>query len=338
MSRRGAFTLALALGVLGCGGTKSSDKPQPSASTTPAAGTADSAIAASVRAAAHPVASELPAADARPLLELAGAAAGQATLGLSTSVITPRTNRLGFALIGADKHFLYGPSAVYVAPSRDAPAQGPYLAPIDSMVTASRFKSMTVADDPLAIRAVYEATVRVTTPGVWAALVLTRASSGTVASLGQFSVDAKDAVPTVGQRPPRIHTPTEASVQGDLGAIDTRIPHDDMHRVDFANAIGRRPVVLLFATPQLCQSRVCGPVTDIELQMEHEFAGRATFIHNEVYADNDPNKGLRPQLTAFHLQTEPWLFTFDRRGRIAARVEGAFGLTAFRRAVRAALR
>jgi hypothetical protein len=39
----------------------------------------------------------------------------------------------------------------------------------------------------------------------------------------------------------------------------------------------------------------------------------------------------------FHLRTEPWLFTFDRRGRAAARLEGAFGVNAFRRAVQAAL-
>ena len=30
------------------------------------------------------------------------------------------------------------------------------------------------------------------------------------------------------------------------------------------------------------------------------------------------------QLAAFHLKTEPWLFTFNRSGREAARIEGAF--------------
>jgi hypothetical protein len=63
-----------------------------------------------------------------------------------------------------------------------------------------------------------------------------------------------------------------------------------------------------------------------------------TFIHSEVYVDNDPNKGYRPQLLAFHLKTEPWLFTFDRHGRVAARIEGAFGINAFRRAIEAPLR
>jgi hypothetical protein len=63
-----------------------------------------------------------------------------------------------------------------------------------------------------------------------------------------------------------------------------------------------------------------------------------TFIHNEVYVDNNAAQGLRPQLLAFHLQTEPWLFTFDREGRVAARLEGAFGIRQARQAIEAALR
>jgi hypothetical protein len=102
--------------------------------------------------------------------------------------------------------------------------------------------------------------------------------------------------------------------------------------------IGKRPVALLFATPALCQSRTCGPATDQAVELEHHFLGRITFIHNEVYVDNDPNQGYRPQLRAFHLKTEPWLFTFDRHGRVAARIEGAFGINAFRQAIEAALK
>jgi hypothetical protein len=29
-------------------------------------------------------------------------------------------------------------------------------------------------------------------------------------------------------------------------------------------------------------------------------------------------------MAAFRLQTEPWLFVFDRSGKVAARIEGAF--------------
>jgi hypothetical protein len=62
------------------------------------------------------------------------------------------------------------------------------------------------------------------------------------------------------------------------------------------------------------------------------------FIHQEPYQDNDLNKGFRPQVQRYGLQSEPWLFTVDKRGRIAARLEGSIGIRAFRAAVKAALK
>jgi hypothetical protein len=97
-------------------------------------------------------------------------------------------------------------------------------------------------------------------------------------------------------------------------------------------------VILIVSTPALCTSRVCGPVTDEAVQLQHRFGRRVDFIHQEVYVDNDPSKGLRPQLKALHLHTEPWVFAINRRGVIVDRLEGAFGLHALTTAVRAALR
>jgi hypothetical protein len=78
-------------------------------------------------------------------------------------------------------------------------------------------------------------------------------------------------------------------------------------------------------------------VTDIIVELQHEFP-QVVFIHEEIYVGNDPSKGLRPQMKAFHLQTEPWLFTVTRRGTIAARLEGTFGVGEGRVAIEAALR
>jgi hypothetical protein len=129
----------------------------------------------------------------------------------------------------------------------------------------------------------------------------------------------------VGTAPPRIHTPTITEVGGNAAAIDTRLPPSSMHDVDFADVLGKEPVVLLFATPQLCQSRVCGPVVDLAEQVKANASNSdVAFIHMEVFRDNRIDKGIRPQMAAFHLQTEPWLFTFDKEGRVAARLEGAF--------------
>ncbi len=112
-------------------------------------------------------------------------------------------------------------------------------------------------------------------------------------------------VPGVGERPPKIQTLTAADVGNDLEKIDTRVPPDQMHKVDFAEVLGKKPIVLVFATPALCQSRVCGPVVDVAQQVADIYEPQADFIHQEVYVDNEIPKGLRPQLKAFHLPTEP---------------------------------
>jgi hypothetical protein len=110
-----------------------------------------------------------------------------------------------------------------------------------------------------------------------------------------------------------------------------------MHKDSFDTLLGNKPVALLFSTPQLCQSRVCGPVTDIAVQLQAKYGDQIEFIHQEVYVDNDTNKGLRPSLAAFHLRTEPWLFVVDASGKITARLEGSFGVTAFENALKTAL-
>jgi hypothetical protein len=167
-------------------------------------------------------------------------------------------------------------------------------------------------------------------------------------SPAQVTVRETTSVPSVGDKAIRVHTPTATSAHGDLKSIDTRVPPDDMHDVDLVDALKRkRPVVLLFATPALCQSRVCGPVVDVAEQVKSEFAGKLDFIHMEIYRENNPSKGPRPQIPAWGLCsqtgksvtcTEPWLFTIDRHGRVAARLQGAFSAPELEAAVRRALR
>jgi hypothetical protein len=58
----------------------------------------------------------------------------------------------------------------------------------------------------------------------------------------------------------------------------------------------------------------------------------------EVYNDNDLRKGFRPQLVKWNMTTEPWVFTIDKKGRIAARIEGAFSADELNKAVDAAVK
>jgi hypothetical protein len=261
-------------------------------------------------------------------------------VGAATSVYTPGRNRVAFGVIDSENRFVYGPSAIYVARSPDrGSVRGPYVAPADLLVTEPAFRSQQAAteDDPFA--AIYQAEdVPLPRAGRWAMLVVTKIGGRMVAAPSQIEVQEDSPIPDVGERPPSVETDTLAS-GGSLEAIDTRRPPArELHEESFADVVGTKPVALLFATPQLCASRVCGPVTDIALQLHQRYGDRVQFIHQEVYEGNNAQNPLRAPLREFNLPTEPWLFTVDRQGRIAARLEGSFGLRAFEDALEAALR
>ncbi len=46
----------------------------------------------------------------------------------------------------------------------------------------------------------------------------------------------------------------------------------------------------------------------------------------EIYNDNLVDKGVREQVEAYGLPTEPWLFVIDCEGEIDTRIEGAFSV------------
>ena len=62
-------------------------------------------------------------------------------------------------MIDEDNSFIYGPSAVYVAPTPGDPAQGPFVAPADPLVVEPPFRSQGAALESDAIAAIYEAQV-----------------------------------------------------------------------------------------------------------------------------------------------------------------------------------
>ena len=221
------------------------------------------------------------------------------------------------------------------AKAREEPAIGPFPARIESMQTQPAFRALTTTSDPDAASVVYSTNVDFPANGDWAIGALIRKDGKLTATfLSSAAVGVHKKVPQVGEKAPLIHTPTPADVGGDMSKITTRIPPDTQNRVDYADAYGKEPIVLLFATPQFCQSRVCGPVVDVAEQVKQEYGEEAAFIHMEIYNDNDPSKHVRPQVKAFHLPNEPWLFAIGRDGRIKDTIEGAFGVEELTRVVK----
>ena len=316
-----ALTLTCALVLAACGGAaKAPSGP------------------AGVPGVPEPTAADFAGADGQSIADLAKTLQQGPHAALANSVfLTGPHQRMAFGLLDDNNQFVYAPAAVYVAPTISAPASGPYPALLDSIVPAPAFESQTTASDPRAIKAVYYTNIPLPKTGAEAALIVSHINGKSYGSLAGFEVAKSSPIPNVGQAPPKIDTPTVASVGGNVKSIDTRVPPDDMHSVSFKDVVGHKPVAIIFATPQLCQSRVCGPVVDLAEQLKSVYGNRMTFIHQEVYANNAVADGLRPQMQAFHLETEPWLFTLNSHGRIAARLEGSFGVKEFTQAVQTAL-
>jgi hypothetical protein len=263
-------------------------------------------------------------------------------LSQSVSQLEPGKNRFGFGLFDrARSQIADVPVAVYVAPLGGGEARGPFLARYESLAVKAQFQSRSVSSDPESAKALYVSDVTFPKAGRYEVIGVARLDNRLVAatSAGQPLTVVKDSpVPEVGERAPQTSTPTKTDAGGDISKIDTRQPPSTMHEVDFADVLGKRPAILLFATPALCTSKVCGPVVDVAEQIKARRGKEAAFVHMEIFRDNDPDRGYRPQVVKWKLPTEPWLFAVDRRGRVAARIEGAFSAKELEQAVDAAVK
>ena len=338
--------VGLSISLAGCGSSssKSSSTSSKTTSTTSQSSAAQrsksnstSTAFSNLPGAERPLAQGFPPVHGRSLQEMATLVHGEVQFGAATGSFTPGTRRVAFALNSSSGGFVYAPTVVYIAKSPTSTAKGPFLAPADPMLVAPRYRSKQNAG-PGGIQAVYSANVSLPHAGTYDVLSMSELPTGLVGGTGEVAVAKSSPIPDVGQKPPSIATDTLSSVHGDASLLTTRVPAEQMHSVALNQVLGKRPVALLFSTPQLCISKVCGPVTDIAVSLQKQFGNKISFIHQEVYVGNQPNKGLRPQMKAFHLQTEPWLFAINKKGVIVARLEGAFGVNELRQALQAALR
>ncbi len=246
----------------------------------------------------------------------------------SGGTFSPGDERFGFALLDVGGgQMLDADAAIYAARGATGKARGPFPARLEDLSTKPAFTAQTTTPDDA--KGVYVADVPFNRKGEWRLAAVIKQPDGMIATALATSilVSEADRIPAVGEKAPAIHTPTAAEVGGDLKSIDTRVPPSTMHDDDLADVLGTEPVVLLFATPALCQSRVCGPVADAAEQVKAEYDDQAAFIHMEIYKGNrfDPNN-LRPQVVDYGLRSEPWLFVIDDTGTITTRIEGAFSV------------
>ncbi len=278
----------------------------------------------------------------RTLTQLMGKVAAARDLALApgaADLVQGERNRLPFGLFTEDREPVWSPTVVYLAKDAKSPAIGPFPAPAMSLDVPEEFRAdNSKADYDGLGNGIYVANFKaikgVENPQV---MTLTNFNGRYHATLQSLGFRDQSPTPSVGDKAPVIENPTLADVGGEKNAakICTRTPPDSMHAVRMGEAIRRhRPVVLTFATPKHCVSRVCGPVVDVAEYAASKYSDVVDFIHREIYNDNDPNKGFTEQVGAYGLPSEPYTFVIDEDGRVAYKFEGPVTIPELERALR----
>jgi hypothetical protein len=180
-----------------------------------------------------------------------------------------------------------------------------------------------VHTDDTAVRGLYVARPNFTRAGTWGIELLARAK-GVAFEPVRLSVTVFEnpQTPAVGTPAPRSQNVIAKDVE-DLRKIDTStVPDPRLHQVRIADAIARgQPQLIVFATPQFCTSRMCGPVVDIVRTLFPVYGKRVAFTHQEIWQDFASKKAFST-VDEWRLQSEPWIFVLDGQGIIRAKFEG----------------
>jgi len=180
---------------------------------------------------------------------------------------------------------------------------------------------------------IYVTTVRFPEPGEYWFVVEPEGQG--LPGAGILEVAKRQVTPAVGSRAIPSDNPTLADAPAKV-ITTARPPDTELLRYSVADSLRAHvPFVVVFATPALCQSRVCGPTVDAVDTVRKRLVGKGVrFIHIEVYKDNRPAKGFNRWLREWRLPTEPWVFLVDGKGVIRAKFEGGISADEIEAAVR----
>ncbi|HEX2242805.1 MAG TPA: hypothetical protein VHK27_06060 [Gammaproteobacteria bacterium] len=177
--------------------------------------------------------------------------------------------------------------------------------------------------DATDVRGLYVTRLTFAHPGPWGIELRARDDNGSSAT-ARLTVKVTNAPqsPALGTPAPRSRNLIASDVR-DLREIDTsQKPDPRLHQVRIVDAIAqRKPQLIVFATPQFCTSRMCGPVVNIVRQLLPQYSKRVAFTHQEIWQDFAGKKPF-PTVEEWRLVSEPWVFIVDGDGIIRAKFEG----------------
>jgi hypothetical protein len=142
-------------------------------------------------------------------------------------------------------------------------------------------------------------------------------------AVGTMDVAEHPTAPAIGDKAIPSDNPTLADARAEE-ITTARPPDTGLLRHSIADSVvDGAPFVAVFATPQFCVSRVCGPTVEVVEKTAAKFRGsKVRFIHIEIYEGNEPDNGFNRWVREWDLPTEPWIFVVDRSGVIRDRFEG----------------
>lgn len=171
---------------------------------------------------------------------------------------------------------------------------------------------------------------RFSSPGIHEATA--KVGDKTLKAAVQVTDAAASKVPVPGQPMPKVPSPTVADGRG-VDPICTQRPPCPLHDVSLDAALDeKKPLAVLFATPALCQSALCGPVLENLLAARDEFSGKVRMLHVEIYTDLTGKK-LNPTVQQLNMEAEPFLFLVGADGIVKERLDNAYDRTEVRSAL-----
>lgn len=224
--------------------------------------------------------------------------------------------RLAFALISRD--------GIVRDPTVDIEVSGSG----ETQVLTARYQPF-----PTGTRGVYVAEATFAKAGRRTIQVAVPRPEGKAARLG-FPIDVatKPSSVAVGDRAPASRNRLASDVASLAELTTSTVPEASLYRMRIADAVAAgRPFVVVFASPAFCTTPLCGPQVEDLAILAKDYAGRAEFIHIDLYENPHEIKGdlararRSPLLKDWGLQTDEWTFVVAPDGRVAARFEAYAG-------------
>jgi hypothetical protein len=239
--------------------------------------------------------------------------------------LAPGKQLFGFALTtSAGGLVTGGQPSVYLAKDQTSKPLGPFAA---DWFPFTGYEKTADTSPKSPIGGIYSLEVDLPSPGNWYLAAVAQNGAQQAVGVSVVPVTGKKLPNAVGSPATPVDTPV-ATTEAKLKQICTRQPPCHMHAISITDALKNgKPTVIVFSTPLLCESQLCGPVTDEQILVSQKYAGKGNFIHVEEFLPGRQLKPPAPTLEnqapgfkAWHLQSEPWIFVVGRTGRISARL------------------